>query len=71
MSMALAQSVALLRAQVEMQQEAMKDMLAGCRKQTEAMEIMHAELTTLRTTVAQLAVARQAPRKEAASGQGT
>jgi hypothetical protein len=66
--MALAQSVALLRAQVQMQQEAMQDILAGCRKQSEAIERMHAEITTLRTTLAQVAIARQAPRKEAVDG---
>jgi hypothetical protein len=68
MSMALAQSVALLRAQVQMQQEAMQDILAGCRKQSEALELMHAEITTLRTTLAQVAISRQAPRKEAVDG---
>jgi hypothetical protein len=68
MSMALAQSVALLRAQVQMQQEAMNDILAGSRKQSEALERMHAEITTLRTTLAQVAIARQAPRKEAVDG---
>jgi hypothetical protein len=66
--MALAQSVALLRAQVQMQQEAMQDILAGCRKQSEALELMHAEITTLRTTLAQVAISRQAPRKEAVDG---
>jgi hypothetical protein len=68
MSMALAQSVATLRVQVQLQQEAMKDMLAGCRKQSEAIEVLSAELATLRTTLAQVAIKQQAPRKEAVDG---
>ena len=71
MSMALAQSVATLRAMVEEQQGALRHMQAALHTHQAALEVAAAELTTLRTTVAQLAVARQAPRKEAASGQGT
>jgi Tfp pilus assembly protein FimV len=71
MSMALAQSVATLRAMVEEQQGALRHMQAALNTHQAALEAAAAELTTLRATVAQLAVVRQAPRKEAASGQGT
>lgn len=71
MSMALAQSVATLRAISDKHQAALDGVLAALTQLEAERERLSAELATLRTTVAQVAVSKQAPRKEAASGQGT